>query len=327
MEEFERREDEEIIMVAVSFIVATIGVWYYTKHMLKESSRTNEEEDERTYLRKSWIRTLICNANNCVEQLRMNPQVFKRLCDVLCTRGGLVASRNVTIEEIVAMFLHILAHNVKNRTSKTDFYHSNETISRQFHKVLQAVMKIGSLYIRQEYTNPNERDMEKWKWFEDAIGALDGTHIQLTIPLEDQSRYRNRKGETSTNVLGVCDANLRFSYVLPGWEGSTSDSRVLRDALHRPNGLKLPSNKYFLVDAGYTNGAPYRGTHYHIKSWRENEMNEDDLLNDVDRELEDDPVLEIENVDEERITTMRVTNEWNNFRDDLAMQMWDEYRL
>ncbi|XP_020258378.1 uncharacterized protein LOC109834772 [Asparagus officinalis] len=222
---------------------------------------------------------------------------------------------------------------------------------------------------------------------QDAIGALDGTHIQLTIPLEDQSRYRNRKGETSTNALGVCDANLRFSYVLPGWEGSTSDSRVLRDALRRPNDLKLPSNKYFLVDAGYTNGsgflAPYRGTRYHIKSWRENgprnykelfnqrhssarntierafgllkkrwailrtasfysiktqiriinaccilhnflreEMNEDDLLNDVDRELEDDPVLEIENVDEDRITTVRVTNEWSNFRDDLAMQMW-----
>ncbi|XP_020272238.1 uncharacterized protein LOC109847421 [Asparagus officinalis] len=273
-EEFERREDDDIIMVVVSFIVAAIGAWYYTKHMLKESSRTHEEEDERTYLRKSWIRNLICNANNCVEQLRMNPQAFKRLCDVLCTRGGLVASRNVTIEEIVAMFLHILAHNVKNRTSKTDFYRSNETISRQFHKVLQAVMKIGSLYIKQEYTNPNERDIEKWKWFEDAIGALDGTHIQLTIPLEDQSRYRNRKGENSTNVLGVCDANLRFSYVLPGWEGSTSDSRVLRDALRRPNGLKLPSNKYFLVDAGYTNGpgflAPYRGTRYHIKSWREN---------------------------------------------------------
>ncbi|XP_020249197.1 uncharacterized protein LOC109826581 [Asparagus officinalis] len=391
-EEFERREDDDIIMVVVSFIVAAIGAWYYTKHMVKESSRTHEEEDERTYLRKSWIRNLICNANNCVEQLRMNPQAFKRLCDVLCTRGGLVASRNVTIEEIVAMFLHILAHNVKNRTSKTDFYRSNETISRQFHKVLQAVMKIGSLYIKQEYTNPNERDIEKWKWFEDAIGALDGTHIQLTIPLEDQSRYRNRKGENSTNVLGVCDANLRFSYVLPGWEGSTSDSRVLRDALRRPNGLKLPSNKYFLVDAGYTNGpgflAPYRGTRYHIKSWRENgprnykelfnqrhssarntieravgllkkrwailrtasfysvkiqiriinaccilhnflreEMNEDDLLNDVDQELEDSPVLEIENVDDERITTVRVTDEWSNFRDNLTMQMWDEYRL
>ncbi|XP_020258599.1 protein ALP1-like [Asparagus officinalis] len=216
--------------------------------------------------------------------------------------------------------------------------------------------------------------------------------IQLTILLEDQSRYGNRKEETSTNVLGVCDANLRFSYVLPGWEGSTLDSRVLRDALRRPKGLKLPSNKYFLVDAGYTNGlgffAPYRGTRYHIKSWRENgprnykelfnqrhpsarntierafgllkkrwailrtasfysvktqiriinaccilhnflreEMNEDDLLNDMDQELEDALVLEIENVDEECITTVRVTDEWSTFRDDLAMQMWDEYRL
>ncbi|CAN1243190.1 hypothetical protein LINPERPRIM_LOCUS5588 [Linum perenne] len=29
-------------------------------------------------------------------------------------------------------------------------------------------------------------------------------------------------------------------YCLAGWEGSTHDARVLRDALCRPNGLKVP---------------------------------------------------------------------------------------
>ncbi|CAL5324843.1 unnamed protein product [Camellia sinensis] len=56
---------------------------------------------------------------------------------------------------------------------------------------------------------------------------------------------------------------MQFIYVLPGWEGSASDSRVLRDAVNRPNGLKVPTGHYYLIDAGYTNGegflAPYRG--------------------------------------------------------------------
>ena len=67
----------------------------------------------------------------------------------------------------------------------------------------------------------------------------------MTIPIEDRARYRNRKGDLSTNVLGVCDLNMKFTYILPGWEGSPSDSQVLGDALHRRNGLKIPISKNF----------------------------------------------------------------------------------
>ncbi|KAL6191226.1 hypothetical protein ACLB2K_037617 [Fragaria x ananassa] len=91
---------------------------------------------------------------------------------------------------------------------------------------------------------------------------------------EERPRYRNRKGDISTNVLGVCTPDLKFIYVLPGWEGSGSDARVLRDALRRNNRLHVPRDKYFLVDACYTNGpgflAPYRGTRYHLNEWTGN---------------------------------------------------------
>jgi hypothetical protein len=60
------------------------------------------------------------------------------------------------------------------------------------------------------------------------------------VPEADKSRYRTRKGEIATNVLGVCSPDLQFIYVLPGWEGSAADSRVLRDVVTRPNGLKVP---------------------------------------------------------------------------------------
>ena len=44
-------------------------------------------------------------------------------------------------------------------------------------------------------------------------------------------------------MLGVCSRDMEFIFVLPGWEGSASDSRVLRDAISRPNGLRVPSGK------------------------------------------------------------------------------------
>jgi hypothetical protein len=54
-----------------------------------------------------------------------------------------------------------------------------------------------------------------------------------------QDRFRGRKHYPTQNVLVVVDFDLRFTYVLAGWEGSAHDSVVLQDALSRPSGLKI----------------------------------------------------------------------------------------
>jgi hypothetical protein len=76
-----------------------------------------------------------------------------------------------------------------------------------------------------------------------CLGALDGIHIRVRVPLDDKPRYRNRKGEITTNVLGVCSQKKQFIYILAGWEGSAADGRVLRDAINRRNGLRVPHGK------------------------------------------------------------------------------------
>lgn len=63
----------------------------------------------------------------------------------------------------------------------------------------------------------------------------------MHVPEKDKPRYRTRKNEIATNVLGVCSPELQFIYVLPGWEGSAHDGRVLRDTITRRNGLKVPN--------------------------------------------------------------------------------------
>jgi hypothetical protein len=97
---------------------------------------------------------------------------------------------------------------------------------------------------------------------------LDGTHINIHVPASEHARYRNRKGFLSQNVLAACDFDLNFVYVLPGWEGSAHDGRVLADA-QAHQGFNTVPGKYWLGDAGYGNSefilAPYRGVRYHLK--------------------------------------------------------------
>ena len=47
------------------------------------------------------------------------------------------------------------------------------------------------------------------------------------------------------NVLGVCSQDMQFIYILPRWERSVADGRVLRDAISRPRGLKMPQGNSF----------------------------------------------------------------------------------
>ena len=49
-----------------------------------------------------------------------------------------------------------------------------------------------------------------------------------------------RKHTTTQNVLVVVDFDLRFTYVLAGWEGLAHDALILVDALERDDGLRVP---------------------------------------------------------------------------------------
>ncbi|KAL5555100.1 hypothetical protein UlMin_037336 [Ulmus minor] len=189
-----------------------------------------------------------------INELRMDRNTFGLLCELLHLNGKLKNDGSVTIEEQVCMLLHILAHHVKNRTIRNMFIRLGETISRYFNLVLNVVLRLQGILL--EAPNPVSENFtnEIWKWFK---VSLDGTYINVHVPEIDKPRYRTRKGDIATNVLGVCDREMKFIFVLPGWAGSASDSRVLRDVISRPNGLKVPIG--FL--------APYRRTRYHLSEW------------------------------------------------------------
>jgi hypothetical protein len=57
------------------------------------------------------------------------------------------------------------------------------------------------------------------KYVQNYIGAIDGTHLPMTIPTEQQEPYRKKQG-LSQNMMVACDFDLKFVHVHAGWEGS-----------------------------------------------------------------------------------------------------------
>jgi hypothetical protein len=108
-----------------------------------------------------------------------------------------------------------------------------------------------------------------WPFFQGCLGAIDGSHIPLSPPTALQSLYRNRKGFVSQNCLFICNFDMFFTYILTGWEGSATDSRVWADALAK--GFSAPEGFYYLADAGFPHCKelliPFRGVQYHLQEW------------------------------------------------------------
>jgi hypothetical protein len=97
--------------------------------------------------------------------------------------------------EMLAIFLFICGGNESNRRTQNRFKHSGETISRKFNEVLDSLMAMAHDFIRPK--DPNFRAIHKrirddkraYPHFKDCIGALDGTHIRVSLSPEQQVRY------------------------------------------------------------------------------------------------------------------------------------------
>ena len=71
--------------------------------------------------------------------------------------------------------------------------------------------------------------------------------MRASVPKDIEHAFRGRKSFATQNVMAAVDFDLRFTYVLAGWEGTTHDALVLRDALEHENGLRVPQGNRLAV--------------------------------------------------------------------------------
>jgi hypothetical protein len=56
-------------------------------------------------------------------------------------------------------------------------------------------------------------------FFDDAVGALDGSHFDSSGSAEERALAHDRKGHITQNCLAGCDFDYKFTYISSGWEG------------------------------------------------------------------------------------------------------------
>lgn len=207
-------EDFEFFIDCIDFIEIA--------EKITKSSRFGNSNDQIFQM------NLILNSNNDFvlnDAIGMTKVSFQILCQLIIERKliTLRRSRKINIEFIVFIGMQWLVKGMSVRTQSVNWKLSYQAIHRCRHLFTNAIISIYNELINWDVPdsklhgkiNINNID----HYFSNAIANMDGIHIELIVPSEYANAFRDRKGNTSTNVLAICNYNLLFTYVLVGMEG------------------------------------------------------------------------------------------------------------
>nr|CAD1844366.1 unnamed protein product [Ananas comosus var. bracteatus] len=140
-----------------------------------------------------------------------------------------------TIETCMARVYNLLGMTNERILTASDALREEKNLDSIYSYALDVTSLLCNAYLSHDVITEN------------AIGAVDGTHIPLVVRKSKQSRFR--------------------------WEGSAADMRVLGWACES-EGFTVPEGKYYLVDSGYANTnkflAPYHEERYHLSQFEGN---------------------------------------------------------
>jgi hypothetical protein len=114
------------------------------------------------------VRTLnrIYNSSDaeCIAMLRMKRVPFFALCQTFRHRSRVTDREGVSIEEQVAMFLHVVGHNQRFRVVHQSFRRSIQTVHKHFHQVLYAVGELRNELIKPPSTATDPKILGSHRW-------------------------------------------------------------------------------------------------------------------------------------------------------------------
>ena len=109
--------------------------------------------------------------------------------------------------------------------------------------------------------------------FPGAIGAVDGCHIEICRPSQNEHAYVNRKSVHAINLMAVVDHGGKFMDICVGWPGSAHDSRVWKNSplgrqlhLQQHRTRLLPEGSHILGDSAF------QLTTYLLTPFRDNQI-------------------------------------------------------
>ncbi|KAI8573484.1 hypothetical protein RHMOL_Rhmol01G0281200 [Rhododendron molle] len=147
------------------------------------------------------------NPKRMYQSFRMSKNFFS-LVHQLEHNYGLQISERISVAEQVVIFLWIMGQRATNRNVQERFQHSGDTISRQFHNVLNALSAMAIDWVQpwpQEGVHSKIANNPRYyPHFKDCIRAIDGTHVKAHPPPGDPiQKWIGRKGYPTQNIMAA----------------------------------------------------------------------------------------------------------------------------
>ena len=174
------------------------------------------------------------NDAEIIERYRLSRELIIELYDTIGPNIEPVTQRSHSVPGMIQLFccLRYYACGSFQRVIGDGLGLERSTVSRIISRVTTRLCNEKDAFIKFPIDR-NDLQSTKEKFcdiadFPNVVGAIDGTLINIIRPRTDEHHYVNRKGRHSLNVLAVCDANLKFTYVVSKYPGSMNDAFIWR---------------------------------------------------------------------------------------------------
>ena len=158
-----------MLVIKAAAFVSVIYAYFMSRLRVRRSSQPRityapmsaMDEERQANLNKIYN----CNDTECVDMLRMRRALFFNLCNLFRERNLLRDTIHSSVEEQVAMFLHVVGHNQRFRVIHQNFRRSIETVSRYFREVLYVVGELREELIRAPSGETALKIRNSPRWF------------------------------------------------------------------------------------------------------------------------------------------------------------------
>lgn len=129
----------------------------------------------------------------------------------------------------ILVFLHFVGTNSFYHVVRDSQGPSPQTVGRIVRRVASALFDLKNEIICWP-DNPESLRQQFYQFghFPSVAGCLDGSHVLVRPPKNDEASFLNRHHQHSINLLGVCGPNFEFLYLNANSGGRRHDAKVLR---------------------------------------------------------------------------------------------------
>uniref|UniRef100_A0A3P9BWJ3 Putative nuclease HARBI1 n=1 Tax=Maylandia zebra TaxID=106582 RepID=A0A3P9BWJ3_9CICH len=165
----------------------------------------------------------------------------------------------ITPKTKVITTLRYLATGKMQQCSSDDLGLSQSSVSRVITQILTAlsqpniVTQFVSFPLDARTLHTHKRAFMDIAGFPGVVGVIDGTHVRIIAPSEDEAVFVNRRNFHSINVQIVFSAACKILDIVAKRPGSTHDARMLSESGIRQlfERRYVPANCHLLGDSGY----------------------------------------------------------------------------